>query len=219
MNRMEPRQHQARRATIDDLEGLRSLWQVEHLPALQLEKRFTEFQIALAPDGKMVGALALEISGLQGRLHSEVFSDFSLVDTLRPMLWERIQSVARNRGLTRLWTQETTPFWREQGFGGAPADVMEKFPAAFGSPGALWLTLKLKDELLAGLTSDQEFALFKEAAQESTQKAMRQARVLKGVATVVAIIFAIVTCIAMMGWIRFLKKGQSGQGPPPGQRR
>lgn len=214
---MESQPYQARRATVDDLEGLRRLWRVEQLPALKLEKRFTEFQVVQAPDGQLIGALALEISGLQGRLHSEVFSDFGLVDTLRPLLWERLQSVARNRGLVRLWTLEGTPFWRERGFDAPAAELMEKLPPVFGDRTAAWLALKLKDELLSGLTADQEFALFKDAARESTEKAMRQARVLKRIATVVAILFFIVTVLALMSLMRVASAHRSGFKSPPSQ--
>lgn len=212
---MASQQYQARRATVDDLEGLRRLWRIEHLPALELEKRFTEFQVALGMDGQLIGALALEVNGRQGRLHSEVFCDFGLVNILRPLLWDRIQSVSRNRGLTRLWTLETTPFWREQGFEAPSGEALEQLPAAFGDPAAAWSALKLKDELLAGLTPDQEFALFKDAAKESTEQAMRQARVLKQIATVVAILFGILVIGFMLGLMRFVTAEKSGHGPGP----
>ena len=192
---MNPPGYQTRRATLEDLNGLRLLWRAEQLSGLELEKQFTQFQVAQAEDGTLVGALGLQIVGTHGRLHSEAYRDFALADTLRPLLWERLQVVARNFGLTRLWTQESTAFWREHGFTAANPELLEKLPAGFGQPQSDWTTLKLKDELLAGLTQEQEFALFKEAAQAETEKAFRQARTMKLVTTIVAVLFAILATV------------------------
>src|SRR5438067_1277069 len=94
---------QLRRATTDDVPQLTALWQAAHLPAGTLDKRFTEFQVAENEEGQLVGAIALQISQQQGFLHSETFSDFSLVDKVRPLLWERVQKIAINHGLFRVW--------------------------------------------------------------------------------------------------------------------
>ena len=195
---MNPPSYQTRRATLEDLNCLRLLWGAEQLPALELEKHFTQFQVAQAEDGTLAGALGLHIIGTHGRLHSEAFRDFALADTLRPLLWERLQVVARNFGLTRLWTQESTAFWREHGFLGATPEFLEKLPAGFGRPEGDWFTLKLKDEVLSGLTQEQEFALFREAAREETEKVFRQARTMKWIATFVAVVFVILVAVA--GW-------------------
>lgn len=82
---------------------------------MELERRLTEFQVVETLDGQLFGALGMEISGRHGRLHSEAFSDFALADVLRPHLWERMQSVATNHGLVRVWTREKTPFWCHSG--------------------------------------------------------------------------------------------------------
>src|SRR5437773_781501 len=108
---MSQPEYRVRRATLDDVKTLSALWQTMRFPSGELEKRVTEFQVAESTDGKLLGALGLQIAGRQGRLHSEAFSDFALADTLRPLLWERLQAVASNHGLVRLWTQERTPFW------------------------------------------------------------------------------------------------------------
>src|SRR5215470_4660319 len=94
--------YRVRRATLDDIGQLMSLWQSMRLPADDLAKRITEFQVAESSDQKLVGAIGLQIMDRQGRLHSEAFTDFALADSLRPQLWERLQSVATNNGLIRL---------------------------------------------------------------------------------------------------------------------
>jgi len=212
--------YQARRAVLEDLPALRQLWTVEQLPALDLEKRFTEFQVAEGPDGQIVAALALQVQGTHGKVHSESFIDFGLTDTLRPLLWERVLSVARNRGLARLWTLESTLFWRGEGFQPPAPDLVTKVPANFGDPGAEWITLKLKDELLSSLTPEQEFALFKESVQQDTEKMMQQARMMKWVATVAAVIFFIVVTIAGINLIRYMNMSkQRGNISAPAGRR
>ena len=64
---------QVRRASIDDLPQLNSLWQQERLPSASLEKRFKEFQVVEA-SSEILGAIGLEVLGTEGRLHSEVFA-------------------------------------------------------------------------------------------------------------------------------------------------
>src|SRR5580765_4052452 len=107
--------YRVRRATLDDLGQLMTLWQSMHLPADDLAKRITEFQLAESADQKILGAVGLQITDRQGRLHSEGFTDFALADELRPALWERLHSVATNHGLVRLWTAEEAPFWSRCG--------------------------------------------------------------------------------------------------------
>src|SRR5258706_1764046 len=122
--------YRVRRATLDDIGQLNSLWQSMHFPADDLAKRITEFQIAEGMDGKLAGAVGLQISERQGRLHSEGFTDFALADELRPQLWERVQSVATNHGLIRLWTQEHAPFWSHCGLAKADDESLQKLPTA-----------------------------------------------------------------------------------------
>src|SRR5215831_20838256 len=104
-----------RRATLDDLEKLTELWKSMRFPVEDLSKRVTEFQVAENAEGKLLGAVGLQIAERQGRIHSEGFTDFSLAEQLRPMLWDRVNAVATNHGLLRLWTKEEAPFWNRCG--------------------------------------------------------------------------------------------------------
>src|SRR5437763_4648115 len=112
---MDSSNYRVRRATLDDLPQLTGLWQAMHFPSEELAKRVTEFQVAESAEGKLLGAVGLQIAERQGRVHSEAFTDFSLAEQLRPLLWERLHAVATNHGLLRLWTQEQAPFWNHCG--------------------------------------------------------------------------------------------------------
>jgi N-acetylglutamate synthase-like GNAT family acetyltransferase len=179
--------YRVRRATLDDIGQLMTLWQSMHLPADDLAKRITEFQLAESADQKILGAVGLQIADRQGRVHSEGFIDFALADELRPALWERLQSVATNHGLVRLWTAEQAPFWSRCGLSKADGESLEKLPTAWRQVKGQWLTLKLKEDIEEVISADKEFAMFMEAERQRTQRAFQQARVLKFIATLVAL--------------------------------
>ncbi len=198
---MSTSNYRIRRATLDDLDQLVAMWQSMHLPAEDLAKRATEFQVAEGPDSKLLGALGLQIVQGQGLIHSEAFSDFALSDPLRSLLWERLQSVAANHGLLRLWTQEAAPFWNRCGLAKADGETLAKLPAVWSNSlwsnsSSAWLTLKLKDSLEEVISVDKEFKLFMESEKQRTQRAFQQARALKFVATAIA---AIVFILVMIG--------------------
>ena len=167
-------------------------------PVEDLARRITEFQVAEAVDGTVAGALGLQIAERQGRVHSEGFSDFALADQLRPLLWDRVHAVATNHGLLRLWTQEQAPFWSHCGLITADSDALGKLPAVWRTSAHSWLTLKLKEDVET-VSLDKEFALFMESEKQQTQKAFAHARILKGVATLLALgILALVMVAAFL---------------------
>jgi len=188
-----------RRATLDDIGQLTEIWKAMRYPVEDLSKRITEFQVAENTEGKIDGALGLEIAQRQGRIHSEGFSDFSLADQLRPLLWERINVVATNHGLLRLWTQEQAPFWNRCGLVKPDVETMEKLPAVWRTLPPAWQTLKLKDDVESLISLDKEFALFMESEKQRTQKAFQQARILKLLATLIA--FALFILVIAGGYI------------------
>ncbi len=199
--------YRVRRATVDDLAALRALWQPMGFPAEELERRLTEFQVAEDTEGKLLGALALEINTRHGRVNREAFGDFSLAEELRPLLWERVQSVAQNHGLVRLWTQEHAPFWRRCGLSPANAEALERLPAAWaGQPGE-WLTVQLRDET-AVLSIDKEFELYMATEKQKTADTFRRAKTLKTISTVIAILLGI---FVLFGVIRLLMLQQHQQ--------
>ncbi|HEV8543563.1 MAG TPA: hypothetical protein VGR78_14295 [Verrucomicrobiae bacterium] len=168
--------YQTRRATLEDLPELKRLWQEENLPAPELEKKFTEFQIALAPNGTVAGALGLQIQKQEGLIHSEVFSDVMRAAEIRSLLWPRLLAVAKNNGLIRVWALPTTSFYREQGMRDIDDATRAKMPEGFGSPNADWVILKLKEENHAAVSIEKEFEVFAQAQRAESERVMSQAK-------------------------------------------
>ena len=69
-----------RRATTDYFRSLQALWNSMRLPADELEKRLTEFQVVEAADGQIVGAIGVQIIRQHALLHSEGYTDFAVAD-------------------------------------------------------------------------------------------------------------------------------------------
>jgi N-acetylglutamate synthase-like GNAT family acetyltransferase len=180
--------YRVRRATLDDIGQLTALWEAMHFAAADMAKRTTEFQVAENAEGKLVAAVGLQMAQKQGLIHSEGFLDFSIADQVRPLLWERMQSVATNHGLLRLWTQEQAPFWKQSGLAKADDAALEKLPTSWRGQSPEWLTLKLREDIEAAISVDKEFALFMESEKQRTERAFHHARILKMVATVIAVI-------------------------------
>ena len=180
--------YNVRRATTDDLKQLTVVWTAAALPTMELEKRFTEFQVAESADGRIVGAIGLQVAGTEGRIHSETFADFALSDILRPLFWQRLETMARNHGLFRLWTTESAPFWKKDvGFSTASDPVPETFGPAPGP----WLVLRLKDESADPNLLEAQFTLFRETERAKREKLLHSAAALKMIGTAIAAILFI----------------------------
>jgi len=165
-----------------------------------LDQRLTEFQVATDGQGNLLGAVALEIAGSQGRIHHEAFDDFGLAERLRPLFWDKIRMLAQNSGVFRLWTQENAPFWKQTGLQPADRAALQKLPAKWTNAQGDWLTLQLKDEAaIKALSVDQEFAAMMQAERE--QIAVR-AQMFKKVGMAVAILFALVVTVMLIYLLR-----------------
>ncbi len=199
---MNPSGYQIRRATVDDLQALRKLWQETMLPGSQLEKRLTEFQVVLDPTGEMLGAVGLQIAGTQAHLHSEAFLRPELEEEVRPPLWERLQVVAQNHGLARIWTQEEAPFWQHYaGFKPISTAELNGLPVTFTGRKAPWISLKLRDIPVMETNLEKELDFFRQAQQEEIERMLQQARQVKRLITG----FAILVLIGVLVWgITFL---------------
>jgi hypothetical protein len=195
--------YRVRRATLDDIGQLTAIWESMQYPTQDLARRVTEFQVATAPDGKVLGALGLQIAERQGRVHSEAFGDFALAEHLRPLLWDRVHAVATNHGLLRVWTQEQAPFWNHCGLLKADAEALEKLPAAWRASSSAWLTLKLKDDVETVMSLDKEFAQFVQSEKQRTERVFGHARAVKTFATLLAVALLIaVVCWAVSLFLR-----------------
>ena len=198
---MSPSTFRVRRATLDDIAQLTDLWNSMGYPVEELARRITEFQVGEDSEGRLLGAIGLQIAERQGLVHSEAFGDFAYADRLRPLLWDRLLAVASNHGLLRIWTREQAPFWNHCGLARPHADALEKLPAVWRGPSSGWLTLKLKEDIEAVMSLDKEFALFMQSEKQRTQRTLKHARILKVVATLIAfvvLVFAIAGAVLLI---------------------
>jgi N-acetylglutamate synthase-like GNAT family acetyltransferase len=187
-----------RRATLDDLPQLQELWRLEKLPVEVLRDRFTEFQVVADPEGRVVGAVGMQITDKQGRLHSELFPRYELAETLRPLLWERHKKVAQNHGVVRVWTQLTAPYWQTGDFHDASGEELAALPANFAGQGGSWSTVQLREQIAAIDTLEKELAMFREIERAKTDRMFKQAKVFKVVAVTIALVL-----LAWVGWWLF----------------
>lgn len=183
---MNPQTLRIRRATVDDRDALKLLWASMRLPADELEKCLTEFQIVEASNGEIVGAIGVQISGQHTLLHSEGYSDFGVADAARLLFWERIQTLASHNGVFRIWTQERSPFWKNFGFQPPSAEILARLPAGWKNEfDGGWLTLQLKNEEAIAAALEKEFAPFMAGEKSETQKISEKAKTISTIITVV----------------------------------
>ena len=189
-----------RRATTDDREGLKALWQSMLLPVDELEKRLTEFQVVESTDGQLLGAIGIQIVRQHAWLHSEGYLDFAYADQARQLFWERVQTLASNHGVFRMWTQESSPFWSQLGFRPASAGKLSELPPEWQPIRGEWFVLQLKDEEAIANALDKDFAAFMSAEKRNTERTYEQARTLKNIITVIG--FAIgILCFGIAAYL------------------
>ena len=174
---MNPHGLRVRRATVDDLATLKAVWTSLRLPADELEGRLTEFQVAEA-DGQIAGAIGFQIAGRFALLHNEAYADFSLADAARELFLRRIESLAANHGVFRLWTQEHSPFWTHVGFQPANTEILGRLPEIWKANPGEWLTLELKNEEAVTTALETKFAGFMDAEKQQTARVAGKAKTL-----------------------------------------
>lgn len=189
-----------RRATTDDLPSLKPLWQSRSLPADDLEKRLTEFQLVETDEGRFLGAIGIQILRQHARLHSEAYTDFDLAGQARPLFWERIRTLAANHGVFRLWTQHDSPDWILSGFQPADPEAIARLPEAWKAMEGQWFTCQLKDETLIAAALEKEFAGFMAMEKQADLRMMDHARALKTIVTVIGFVIGIL-CLGMAGYL------------------
>lgn len=205
----------ARRANVEDLPALREMWTQERLDVEGLERRVTEFQVACDSSGRIVGALGMRRVGEQGLIHNETILDFGVADRLRRLLWERLLTIAKNYAMARVWTLDASLFWKELGFDPADEETRKQLPAEFGSPDGDWCAMMLRNDPFAkgdALAKQQEL-MFREALRAETEKTLRQAKIVKGVALLVSVGLFVIVCIG--GYFMYKYQQRAG-GYRPG---
>jgi N-acetylglutamate synthase-like GNAT family acetyltransferase len=189
-----------RRATAEDLQNLKALWRFMRLPAGELGKRLIEFQIAETADGKLQGAIGMQIVRQYARLHSEGYFDFAFADHARELFWDRILKIASNHGVFRLWTQETSPFWTRLGFRSAAGEKLSRLPEEWNQTESEWFTLQLKDEEVIASALDKNFAAFSSSEKRAATRVREQAQMLKTIITVTGFLIGII-CLAIVFYL------------------
>ena len=138
-------------------------------------------------DGLFLGAIGFTASGTHALLHNEGFTDFSVADSARNLFWDRLQVLAANHTVFRIWTQERSPFWKTFGFGPTDAETLARLPAEWRNEfDGAWLTLQLKDEEAIATALGTTFAGFMETQKQETERVREKAKTMRNIVTVVA---------------------------------
>lgn len=189
---VNPHRLNIRRANVDDLPALQALWVSMQIKADGLETRLTEFQVVEA-DRAFAGAVGVQFIRTAARLHSEGFTDFALADEARKLFWERIQTLAANHGIFRVWTQENSPFWTRWGFQAANAEQLDRLPDEWKNLEGRWLTLELKNEEVINAALKSQFAGFMDDEKKQTAGVSQKARTINTIITVLGFAIGIVS--------------------------
>jgi hypothetical protein len=193
---MTPQTLRIRRATVDDRAALNAIWSAMRLPADELEKRLTEFQVVEPADGEVVGAIGVQFSKQHALLHSEGYSDFGIADAARQLFWDRIQTLCANLGVFRVWTQERSPFWKSFGFQPPTAGILDRLPHEWRNEfTGGWLTLQLKNEEVITAALEKQFAGFMAGEKKETERLAEKARNLRTAITVIGFAIGIIGII------------------------
>ena len=205
---------QVRPATTEDLPQLRPLWEVENLPGDELEGRIAEFQVVVDEAGQIQAAIGLEEQEGQGKLHSESIVFLEHAEAMRMVFWPRIENLARNRGLTRLWTCLEAPFWKGVGFKKVTEDTLALWPAGFAEENANWLTMPLKSVETGPEAIDKQFAVLKAMSQAENERLMERAKWMKMIALVLLVVISAAFALWVLSWVkvrRELQKRRDGR--------
>jgi N-acetylglutamate synthase-like GNAT family acetyltransferase len=177
-----------RRATVDDLAALVAMWTPMQFDVVKLEKRLTEFQVAELADGRVVGAIGFQIIGRDALVHHEAFADYALADPVRDAVWHRMEKIAANHGICRVWTQEVAPFWDHNGFLPPSGELVEKLPAGLDRQ-ASWLAVQLREEVqLAKPVVEAEFEQYLSTERQKTERLAQKAKTLKIFVTILVVL-------------------------------
>jgi N-acetylglutamate synthase-like GNAT family acetyltransferase len=182
-----------RRATVDDFAALKMIWAAMRLPADELEKRLTEFQVVENSDGEIIGAIGIQFSKHHALLHSEGYSDFGIADSARQLFWERIQTLASHNGIFRVWTQERSPFWKSFGFQPPNAEVLARLPEEWKNEfDGGWLTFQLKNEEIIAAALEKNFTPFMAEEKLGTKRISEKAKTINTIITVAGFAIGII---------------------------
>ena len=105
----------------------------------------------------------------------------------------RIQTLAANHGVFRIWTQERSPFWKSYGFQPPSAEVLGRLPAGWKNEfEGGWLTLQLKNEEVITAAFEKQFAGFMAAEKQSIERVTEKVQTFRTVVTVLGFVIGII---------------------------
>ncbi len=197
---MGPTAFTIRRATLDDLETLRGLWRESRLPEYDLDKRFTEFQVAVDPHEWILAAVGVRFAGSHGEVHSFAVRRTDQEAELREALWNRVLQLAEKQCTHRLWTRPGGASWDDRGFSPALPAILKELPAPLGTRSEGWHTLKIRDEPLKLIAADEQLEAFLELERSKTDQMIARWRVVK----LLAVGFIGVLFIAAIGTLLYV---------------
>lgn len=170
---------------VDDLSDLRALWRTAGVYSLELEKRFTEFQIVVNDRTQVVAAFGIEIRNKDAHIHNDVYADPEAKTELRELVWRRIQTLAENHGLVRLWSP-VDEFWRKVGFAEPDKKVRERGGQLFGTTMERRLMLQLRNEEDLQLMVETQFEMFQQSSVAERERILEQGKRYRNIAIAVA---------------------------------
>jgi CHASE3 domain sensor protein len=142
----------------------------------------------------------VQVQGADALLHSESIARPELGDTLRELLWKRLQVIIHNHALERLWTQINVPYWRDQGFEPASVEQLQAVPAAFPQDVRAW-NVKVLRAADATAAMEREFARLRLLQQEENDRMKSRVQWMKRAAfviTVIVFLLVVVWAITML---------------------
>ena len=198
---MNPQSLRIRRATVDDRAALKQIWDAMCFSPDDLEKHLTEFQVVENAESQILGGIGIQLSKQHALLHSEGYSDFSVADSARQLFWERIQTLASNHGVFRIWTQEHSPFWKSLGFQPPAAEIFSRLPAEWKNEfDGGWLTLQLKNEEVIAAALEKNFMPFMAGEKGAAEKISKRAKKINLIITIAGFAIGII-CIGITIYI------------------
>ena len=135
-----------RRATLEDLELLRGLWQIALFSHSDLEKHLTEFQVIEGDDGRLLGAIGIRLRQENAWIHHAAFTRPHTGIALREILWDRLKSMFRQHGVHRVWISQSEDYWSAVGFRTPTTEERNSVPPPFETLEKTLKVFVLRDE-------------------------------------------------------------------------
>lgn len=187
---MSSSEFKIRRVHVADLNELRSVWRAAGIYSLELEKRFTEFQIVIDCEAAIVASFGIDVRKKDGHIHSLAFRANAPKEELQEVVWKRAQNLAENHGLLRLWAPDE-PFWKDVGFAQPDEKARKQAAELYEATMDRRLVLTLRDEADIQKLAEAQFELFQQNTIAERERIMERSQVYRNIAIAVALLVII----------------------------